>query len=138
MKRTLLALSLLAVIPISHGHRIFDANGNFLYDEHEVKSNGCRADWSDAVCKNVRVVEGLVRSTPEYQEGHYLKIEKARQAEIDARAYAEAAAAYRAEERAERSVKAQELSARASAVSAIKGPVQVNVRQTAIQTMVHY
>lgn len=138
MKKHLLAISLFAILPnIASSHRIFDADGNFLYDEHAIRDNGCRADWSVPTCHNVQVLNALVRSTPEYRDGYYLRIEQARQEAEAAKAYAAAAAVYRAEERAERAVQAQELSARAQAIQAINGPVKINVNQSVNQTVYH-
>lgn len=139
INKPIIAIGIFALLPnIAIAHRIFDANGNFLYDEHEVREDGCRTDWSPMTCKSVGVMKSLVRSTPEYREGYHLRLEQAKQAAEDAKAYAAAAAVMRAEDREERMVQAQELSARAQAIQAIKGPVQVNVRQSVSQNVIHY
>lgn len=120
-------------LPVS-AHRIFDSAGNFLYDEHEVRENGCLATWTEMTCKNVMVANHLVRSTPEYQEGHFRRMEQARQAVEQAKIYAEAMKEAAKEAREERAVRAQELSAQAQAVQALNGPVQVKVNQSVSQS----
>lgn len=105
----------------------FDAEGHVLYDSRVPMDRPCEVRWNAHTCKNVKVMELLVKHTPEYQEGHYARIEQVKQNRIAAQQSAERAHLDYLMELREREVRAAEQNALASTMNALKPAVQVNL-----------
>lgn len=108
----------------------FNAEGKVLYDSRIPSNRPCEDRWSAHTCKNVKVMEALVKSTPDYQEGHYARIEQARQEALRAAERAKVARQLWEDDLREREVRATEINAAANTINAFKSPPSVNVMVT--------
>jgi hypothetical protein len=127
-KSSVLMAALIATTPVfADGYKtilIFDANGNKLFDASVPMDLTCEDRWLASTCKNIKVMEHLTRTTPEYQEGHYRRLEQQR-IELEQIKVAAAAARQAWEDNLrEREVNAAEMNAAASAVSARANVIQ--------------
>lgn len=105
----------------------FNHDGSVRYDSRIPSDRSCEDRWSAHTCKNVKVMEALVKSTPEYQEGHYARIEQARQEALRAAERAKVARQLWEDDLREREVLATEINAAANTINAFKAPPSVNV-----------
>lgn len=105
----------------------FNAEGKVLYDSRIPSNRPCEDRWSAHTCKSVKVMEALVKSTPDYQEGYYLRIEQAKQEAQLAEVRAQIARQAWEDDLREREVMAAEVNARANTINAFKRPPTVNV-----------
>lgn len=122
LKSSVLMAALIASTPsFADGYKTilkFDADGNKLFDASIPMDLKCEERWPAITCKNIKVMEHLTRTTPEYQEGHYRRVEQQRIAVEQMKvAAAERRQAWEDNLRV-REVQAAEMNAAASAVSA--------------------
>jgi hypothetical protein len=110
----------------------FNADGSVRYDARIAMHRPCEARWNVQTCKNVKVLENLVKSTPEYQEGYYGKLEEVKQRRENAKVAALVAYQQWQDDLREREVRAAEQNAFANTMNALKQSpsVSVNVSQT--------
>lgn len=97
----------------------------------------CEERWNAQTCKNIKVLDSLTRSTPEYKEGYYLKVEKARRAAEMAKEYAKIERQQWEDNLRERSVRAAEQNAFANTMNALKPAAQIKVNMSQSQTIFH-
>lgn len=105
----------------------FNAEGKVLYDSRIPSDRHCEDRWSAHTCKNVKVMEALVKSTHDYQEGHYLRIEQAKQEAQLAKVRAQIARQAWEDDLREREVRAAEVNARANTINAFKRSPSITV-----------
>ena len=129
MKRYVMGLGLLVMANgWAEGLRIdFDAQGNVLYDSRVVMDQPCEVRWGDMTCRHIAILEHLVKTTPIYQEGHFLRMEQRRQRQEEQQRLAIEWQQTQENEWRERSVRAQELQAQASWAQVRKPSVQIVV-----------
>ena len=105
----------------------FNAEGKVLYDSRIPSDRPCEDRWSAQTCKSVKVMEALVKSTPDYHEGYYLRIEQRRKEAQLAKVRAQIARQAWEDDLREREVRAAEINARANTINAFKRSNTVNI-----------
>lgn len=115
----------------------YNADGTVNYDSRVKMDIPCAERWNAQTCKNIKVLDSLTRSTPEYQEGYYLKVEKARRAAEMAKEYARIERQQWEDNLRERSVRAAEQNAFANTMNALKPAAQIKVNMSQSQTIFH-
>lgn len=105
----------------------FNHDGSVRYDSRIATHRPCEDRWSAQTCKSVKVMEALVKSTPDYHEGYYLRIEQRRNEAQLAKVRAQIARQAWEDDLREREVRAAEINARANTINAFKRSPTVNI-----------
>ena len=105
----------------------FNHDGSVRYDSRIATHRPCEDRWSAQTCKSVKVMEALVKSTPDYHEGYYRKIEQAKQEAQLAKVLAQFARQAWEDDLREREVRAAEINARANTINAFKRSPSITV-----------
>lgn len=105
----------------------FNHDGSVRYDSRIPSDRPCEDRWSAQTCKSVKVMEALVKSTPDYQEGYYRKVEQRRKEAQRAAERAQYARQALEDDLREREVRAAEINARANTINAFKRSPSITV-----------